>query len=128
MVDEMNRRTAIASTGTLVLGTGCMSNLDGESVDVIVHNLDNIRYRTIVSAIGNDMGGNAETQYITPGLRATFEEMIPTLDYPHEFTIEIVLNGDVKYSETQQLDDGFEPQFTIRDGEVTTDRQGESND
>ena len=102
-----------------------MSNLEGDPVDVIVHNLDNASYRTIVSVFPN---GRAEVENITPGLKKTFEGMIRMFDYPHEFTIEIVINDDVKYSETQRLDSSFEPQFTIRDGEVTTDQQAESND
>ena len=106
----------------MILGTGCMSNSGSEAVDVVVHNLDSTRYRTIVSVIGDDIGGHAATQYLAPGLEATFEELIPTIDYAPDFVIEIVLNGDVKYSETKQLDDGFEPRFTIRDGEITMGR------
>ncbi|WP_435075303.1 hypothetical protein [Halorubrum sp. HHNYT27] len=99
-----------------------MGNPDNEAVDVIVHNLDSTRYRTIVSVIGDDIGGHAGTQSLSPGLEATFEELIPTIDYAPDFVIEIVLNGEVKYSETKQLDDGFEPRFTIRDGEITMGR------
>ena len=106
----------------MVLGAGCLSNPGSEAVDVIVHNLDSTRYRTIVSVIGDDIGGHAATQYLSPGLEATFEELIPTIDYAPDFVIEIVLNGEVKYSETKQLDDGFEPRFTIRDGEITMGR------
>ena len=99
-----------------------MGNPDSDAVDVIVHNLDSTRYRTIVSVIGDEIGGHAATQDLSPGLESTFEELIPTIDYAPDFVIEIVLNGEVKYSETKQLDDGFEPRFTIRDGEITMGR------
>jgi len=55
-------------------------------------------------------------------VEATFEETISTLDYSPEFTIQISLNDEVKYLETQRLESRSGPQFTIKDGEITADR------
>ena len=93
------------------LGTGCLGFWSDSRIDVSVRNVDTQSHSFDLD-ISGDFQDVARQGNLDAGEQAVYDELIPVLDYNHEFTVEIAIDGEPVKSTTSTLDE-VEPYVII---------------
>lgn len=105
---------------------GCLDvGIGGGATDFVVRNGDDERHEVTVS-ISGDFQPASESATVDPGVRAVFEDFVPKLDYDHEFSVEVSLDGTPAFDEQFRMDHGLDT-YEIRvvdDGTIHAERTG----
>ena len=124
---KLSRRALLGTSASLfVTGAGCLGvGWGGASVDIEVTNNDVHLYDTRITVSG-DFAETAVTKTIDTGETVVFEEIVPKLDYDHEFTVEMSLDGEVMLDNRYRMDHDLDTYgFRItEDGTITSEEFG----
>lgn len=122
----LSRREALASgvaTSTL-LTSGCLGGLgnglgNSGNLEVRLHNGDTAQHEATVVATG-DFGGRTKSATLGPDEDALFENFIPRLDYDHQFTITVTVDGDEVSTTEHTLQEWRQYLIEIEDSETVS--------
>lgn len=124
---KLSRRALLGTGASLsVTGAGCLTvGWGGASVDIEVTNNDSHLYDTRITVSG-DFAETTDTKTIDAGETVVFAEIVPKLDYDHEFTVELSLDGEVLLDNRYRMDHGLDTYaFRItEDGTITSEEFG----
>jgi sulfur carrier protein ThiS len=98
------RRRALQLSSVVVTSSfaGCMGS--GSDFDVEVRNESTDRHLFTLTIKG-DFQPIARAMTLSEGYSETYEDLLPSLDYNHDFTLEVVLDGEVVSTTHHNLDD-----------------------
>ncbi|QLG28645.1 hypothetical protein HUG10_14310 [Halorarum halophilum] len=122
----LSRREALASgVATLtLLTTGCLGGLgnglgNSGNPEVRLHNGDTAQHEAKVVATG-DFGSRTESAVLGPDEDTLFENFIPRLDYDHQFTIIVTVDGDEVSTTEHTLQEWRQYLIEIEDSETVS--------
>jgi|AntDeeMinimDraft_6_1070357.scaffolds.fasta_scaffold05537_2 hypothetical protein len=101
---SFTRRRALQLSSVVVASSfaGCMGS--GSDFDVEVRNESTDRH-TFTLTIKGDFQPKSRAMTLSEGYSETYEDLLPSLDYNHDFTLEVVLDGEVMSTTNHKIDD-----------------------
>jgi hypothetical protein len=101
---DITRRRALQLGSVVVTSSfaGCMDS--GSDFDVEVQNEDTDRH-TFTLTIKGDFQPISRAMTLSEGYSEMYEDLLPSLDYSHDFTLEVVLDGEVVSTTNHNISD-----------------------
>ena len=88
---------------TIPFLSGCFNSEEG--LDIIVRNEDTAEHHVVIKVSGDFAERDSEQATLSPDDKVTFDNLVPILDYDHEFEIRIDVDGNVVDRKTYRLNE-----------------------
>jgi len=101
---SFTRRRALQLSSAIVASSfaGCMGS--GSDFDVEVRN-ESTDSHTFTLTIKGDFQPISRAMTLSEGYSETYEDLLPSLDYNHDFILEVVLDGEVVSTTNHKIAD-----------------------
>jgi len=120
---SLSRRNVLGAVPVvwISLGTGCLGFESDGGIDVSVRNEDTQSHSFELVITGDFQDINRQ-RTLNASQKVVYDELIPALDYEHEFTVDVAIDGEPAKSTTSTLDE-FEPYVIIIQNDETVSIQ-----
>ncbi|QLG26174.1 hypothetical protein HUG10_00855 [Halorarum halophilum] len=118
----LSRRAVLLSGLTVSVSatTGCLGGLgNSNDLDVRLYNADTVKHEARVDITG-DFTGRTRSATLGSDEETLFEDLIPILDYDHQFTITVTVDGTEVSTTEHRLEEWRPYLIEVEDSETVS--------